>query len=209
MFLLHKGPALDGLIRKIQASNILSEAESGNLFAWHAQVAAVYPRHEPAEMVSSHNDLFKPDNILFDGDRVWLVDWEAAFLNDRYADLATVANLLVTDDAEEMVYLQEYFGQPPDEYQRARFFLMEQLVHMFYAMVFLCLSSSTEPKSQNDKPPELQGFPRRMWAGKVNLKENATKIVYGKVHWEQLVHNTRQTRFNEALRIVSNRHPRS
>src|ERR1022692_2472698 len=33
--------------------------------------------------VSSHNDL-TPENSLFDGDRGWLVDWEAAFLNDRY-----------------------------------------------------------------------------------------------------------------------------
>jgi hypothetical protein len=61
-------------------------------------------------MVSSHNDFFKPDNILFDGHRLWLVDWEAAFLNDRYADLAVVASLVVTNDAEERVYLQEYFG---------------------------------------------------------------------------------------------------
>ena len=70
-------------------------------------------------MVSSHNDLFKPDNILFDGKRVWLVDWEAAFLNDRYADLAVAANLVVTNNAEERVYLQEYFGGPPDQYQLA------------------------------------------------------------------------------------------
>ena len=88
-------------------------------------------------MVSSHNDLFKPDNILFDGSRVWLVDWEAAFLNDRYADLAVVANLVATNETEERIYLQEYFGQPADAYQLARLFLMKQITHMFYAMAFL------------------------------------------------------------------------
>ena len=40
------------------------------------------------------------------------MDWEATFLNDRYADLAAVANQLITNDKEEMVYLQEYFGAP-------------------------------------------------------------------------------------------------
>ena len=100
MFLINKGPALDGFIRRFQAANILPKGESEELFARYAQMAAVYPRHD-ADMVSSHNDLFKPDNILFDGHRVWLVDWEAAFLNDRYADLAVVANLVVTNDAEE------------------------------------------------------------------------------------------------------------
>src|SRR5262249_9159598 len=68
--------------------------------------------HDP-DMVSSHNDLFKPDNILFDGQRVWLVDWEAAFRNDRYADLAVVANLVVANEAEERVYLREYSEHRP------------------------------------------------------------------------------------------------
>jgi hypothetical protein len=32
------------------------------------------------------------------------------------------------------------------------------------------------------------------------------KIVYGRVHWERLLQNVRQARYNEALRIVSDRH---
>ena len=55
---------------------------------------------------------------------------KAAFVNDRYFDLAIVANFLVNNDAEEKTFLQEYFGQPPDEYQLARFFLMRQVMHM-------------------------------------------------------------------------------
>jgi len=208
MFLLHPGPALDGFIQKFQAANILSQCESEQLFAWHAQVAAVYPQHDP-DMVSSHNDLFKPDNILFDGNRVWLVDWEAAFLNDRYADLAVVANLVVANDAEEKIYLQQYFGQPPDDYQLARFFLMQQIVHMFYAMAFLFLGSSGKPVEQSERAPGFRDFQRRFWSGEVNLRDNEMKIVYGRVHWEQLVQNMRQPRFNEALRIVSDRHARS
>ena len=37
-------------------------------------------RRAPAS-VSSHNDL-NPRNVLYDGQRLWLVDWEAAFRND-------------------------------------------------------------------------------------------------------------------------------
>ena len=50
---------------------------------------------------------------FIDGDRIWLVDWEAAFLNDRYADLAVVANLFVHSEEDEQVFLQEYLGRPP------------------------------------------------------------------------------------------------
>jgi Phosphotransferase enzyme family len=203
MFLINKGPALDGFLQKFQAANLLPTGESQELFAMYAQVSRAYPHHAP-EMVSSHNDLFKPDNILFDGRRVWLVDWEAAFLNDRYADLAVVANLVVTNEAQERVYLEEYFGELPNEYQLARFFLMRQVAHMFYAMGFLFLGSAGQPIDWSETVPEYGDFHRRIWAGEVNLADKHTKIVYGRVHWERLLDNARQSRYNEALRIVSN-----
>jgi aminoglycoside phosphotransferase (APT) family kinase protein len=203
-FLIGKGTAVDGFIQRFQAANILPEGESQELLARYAQLVAAYPRHDP-DMVSSHNDVFKPDNILFDGHRVWLVDWEAAFLNDRYADLAVVANLVVTNDAEERVYLQEYFGQPPDRYQLARFFLMQQVAHIFYAMVFLLLGSSGRQLNLGENAPGFRDFHRRMWAGEVDLADNQTKTVYGWAHREQLLFNMRQARFYEAVRIVSDR----
>jgi len=196
---------LDGFLQKCQAANILPKAESEEFFARYAEVAAVYP-YDDVEMVSSHNDLFKPDNILFDGQRVWLVDWEAAFLNDRYADLAVVANQVVTNDEEAMVYLQEYFGAVPDKYQLARFHLMQQLTHVFYTMAFLFLGSSGKPSDWSGAVPEFTDYHRRMWAGEVDLADPDVKIVYGKVHWARLVHNVQQARYSEALRIVSDRH---
>ena len=205
MFLINKGTAVDGFIQRFRAANILPEGETEDLLARYAQLTAVYPSHDP-DMVSSHNDLFKPDNILFDRHRVWLVDWEAAFLNDRYADLAVVANQVVTNDAEERVYLQEYFGQPPDQYQLARFFLMQQVAHIFYAMGFLFLGSSGKPVNESENPPKFRDFQQRIWAGEVNLKGNDMKIVYGRVHQEQLLQNMKQARFDEAVRIVSDRH---
>ena len=204
-FLLDRGPALDGYLQKFQAANILPKAECEEFFARYAELAAVYP-HDDLEMVSSHNDLFKPDNILFDGQRVWLVDWEAAFLNDRYADLAVVANQVVTNDEEEMVYLQEYFGAAPDQYQLARFHLMQQLAHLFYTLAFLFLGSLGKPIDWSGTVPEFSDYHRRMWAGEIDLADNDVKIVYGRVHWERLLQNVRQARYNKALRIVSDRH---
>ena len=155
-------------------------------------------------MVSCHSDL-KPENIVFDGQRVWLVGWQAAFVNDRYFDLAVAANFVVTNNADEWTYLEQYFGQRPDEYQRARFFLMRQVVHMFAAAVFLLLGSAGKPISQSENLPSFRDFHRRIWAGEVNLADNDLKILYGMVHWEQLLQNMRRTRFDEALGIVSKR----
>lgn len=158
-FLLNRVPALDGYLQKFQAANILPGAESEEFFARYAELAAVYP-HDDLEMVSSHNDLFKPDNILFDGRRVWLVDWEAAFRNDRYADLAVVANQVVTNDDEEMVYLREYFGAAPDSYQLARFHLMQQIAHLFYTLAFLFLGSLGKPVDRSGTVPEFSDYHR-------------------------------------------------
>jgi hypothetical protein len=204
-FLINKGPALDGFLQKFQAANILPKAESEEFFARYAELAAVYP-HDDAEMVSSHNDVFKPDNILFDGQRVWLVDWEAAFLNDRYADLAAVANHVVRDDEEELVYLQEYFGAAPDRYQLARFHLMQQISHLFYTMAFLHLGAMGKPIDWSGTVPEFRDYHRRMWAGEVDLADKDVKIVYGRVHWERLLQNVGRARYREALRIVADRH---
>ncbi|HLG95771.1 MAG TPA: phosphotransferase [Bryobacteraceae bacterium] len=206
MFLMHDAKAADEFTGKFRAANILSDADTNQLLAWRAQLAAVYNRLD-AEMVSSHNDLLKPDNILFDGKRVWLVDWEAAFLNDRYVDLAVVANLIVTDDAEESEFLQEYFGQAPSDYQLARFFLMRQITHLFYAMVFLLLGSAGQPVDWSEKAPGFEDFQRRMWAGEVNLADRATRIAWGRIQWERLVENMASARFQEALRIASDGRP--
>lgn len=195
--------AHNGFIWRFRSASLVSRNEIDEVFTRYEQVCAAYARLG-SDMVSCHNDL-KPENILFDGQRVWLVDWQAALVNDRYFDLAVVANFVVTNDADELVYLEQYFGQQPDEYQRARFFLMRQIMHMFYATVFLLLGSAGKPISQSGKLPSFREFHQRIWAGEVNLADSGLKIVYGRVHWEQLQENMRQTRFDEALRIVSER----
>ncbi len=199
MFLLNKGPALDGFWQMIRTKNLLPEDVSEEVFARFAEIAAVYP-HDEADMVSSHNDLFKPDNVLFDGERVWLVDWEAAFRNDRYADMAVMANMLVRSDAEESDFLEAYFGRPADEYQRAKLFLMQQVAHVFYGLVFLMQGV---PLDLAEPGPGYGEFQRQFWAGEVKLEDKQTKMVYGRVHLERLLQNARCARFRESLRVVA------
>ena len=203
-FLLDKGPAVDEWIKRFQAANTLPEEANEQFFALYAEIAAAYPNDE-LEMVSSHNDLFKPDNILFDGQRVWLADWEASFLNDRYADLAVVANQLVTNEEEEIAYLQEYFRVPPNEYQLARFHLMQQLVHLFYTMAYLFFGSSGKPVDWSGTAPNIRDYQRQLWDRQVDLVSREEKILYARVNWERLLHNVRQRRYAEALRTLSHR----
>jgi aminoglycoside phosphotransferase (APT) family kinase protein len=196
--------AMNGFVRRFQAAKIMPESETGELFQGYARVAGVYPRHD-SDMVSSHNDL-KPENILFDGDRVWLVDWEAGFLNDQFLDLAVVANFVVTNDAEEEAYLRTYFGEAAGEYRRARFYLMRQLLHMFYPVVLMLWGRTGKPVDSNGKAPGFRDFHDRMWAGEISLATDEAKLQYARVHMNQFLRNMREVRFQDALRIVSGGH---
>ena len=200
-FLLNKGPALDGFMGRFLGGKALPDADCAEFTACLAELAAVYP-YDDSAMVASHNDQLKPDNILFDGQRIWFIDWEAAFLNDRYVDLAMIANQVVTSDEEESVYLREYFDAPPSEYQRARFHLMQQLTHLFYTMGFLTLGAAGQPVDWSGEVPGFGEFQRRWWSGEINIGSNESKLLAGKVHWKQLLHNVRQPRYKEALSII-------
>jgi thiamine kinase-like enzyme len=193
---------MEGFIRKFQQAKILTESMTEELFKQYERLAAIYPYND-TDLVSCHNDL-KPENILFDGQRAWLVDWEAAFLNDRYMDLAVVANFVVRSDEDEMEYLRSYFGEAADEYRHALFFLARQLTHMFYLTVFMLLGSQGKPVDPNMEKPGFRDFHDRIWSGEISLADNEAKLQYAWVHMEQVLKNMRSERFEEALRIVSN-----
>jgi len=203
-FLLQKGPAVDGILQRCKSMGVLPQDQMEELLARHAKLASVCSPQD-SELAPSHNDLFKPDNMLFDGRRTWLIDWEAAFQNDRYADLAAAANMIVAGDAEEDVFLREFFGQPPGGYQRARFFLMQQVAHIFYTLAFLILQSGGQPIDWNEPAPDYDEFQRRFWTGDIKLDETPAKIAFGRVHWERLRRNVQSPRYQESLRIVSGR----
>jgi aminoglycoside phosphotransferase (APT) family kinase protein len=196
--------AMDGFVRKFQAAKILPEGEAEELFEGYRRVASVYPRDD-SNMVSSHNDL-KPENVLFDGERVWLVDWEAGFRNDRYADLAVVANFVVTNDAEEDAYLRTYFGEAAGEYRVARLYLMRQFLHVFYPAVLVLFGLAGKAIGSSKEAPGFREFHDRIWAGEVSLASDEAKLQYARVHMNQFLRNIREARFQEALRIVSDRH---
>ena len=192
----------DGAIRKFYAAKILPESMIEDVFQQYERIKKLYPRNDE-DLVSCHNDL-KPDNILFDGDRVWLVDWEAAFLNDRYTELAVVANFVVTSRNDEKDYLESYFGGELTEYHQARFFLMQQMMHMIYFSFFMSLGTADgKPIDLNITKPGFREFHNRLWEGNIHLSDKDAQQQYAWVHLEQVRHNLQLKRFDEALHIVS------
>ena len=202
--------AMDGLVRWLRASNLLPESAVGELFRGYDDLIRVYPRDD-AELVASHNDL-KPQNMIFDGKRIWLVDWESAFLNDPYVDLAVVANFFVKDEAGEENYLKGYFGEPAGgfapfwEYRRARFYLMRQALSMFYAALLISFATRAGFSVDADMttPLDFREFHRRLISGGIDTLQPEAQVQYAKVHMNEALRNMRTRRFKDALTRVGN-----
>jgi Ser/Thr protein kinase RdoA (MazF antagonist) len=193
--------AMDRLVSAFRAANLLPPDQLDELFRRYADLIKVYPRND-AELVASHNDV-KPQNMVFDGERLWLVDWEAAFLNDRYVDLSISANFFVRDD-REAAYLAAYFGTPATPYQHARFYLMRQALHVFYgAFLLVTAARAGTPIDSMAPAPDFRDFHERLISGEVDLTTPEAKVQYALVHLAAAQRQIRTPRFEEALALVA------
>jgi len=76
---------------------------------------AVRPRPPGDQMVLCHNDPYHL-NFLDDGERLWLIDWEYAGMNDPMYDLAGIGYTL--DNAGRDLLLESYYGEVTPETRR-------------------------------------------------------------------------------------------
>ncbi|SDO84571.1 phosphotransferase [Afipia sp. GAS231] len=133
--------------------------------------------------VSSHND-FLPRNLLFDGKRLWLIDWENAFCNDPLVDLATALDNFAPSLALEEVLLQACLGRPPDRHLRERLALARSLTRLFYAGVLFSASASA-PRARPDadlSAPTAAEFERSIRDRRLLPETPETSHVLGKMY---------------------------
>jgi len=195
--------AINNFIGKLLERKTLPEEILTDLSEIYSKITNIYPRNS-SDQVSCHNDL-KPENMLFDGDSLWLVDWEAAFLNDRYFDLAIVANFVVMNEDDEKEYLKGYFGENVNEYHLARFFLMRQLLHISYFAAFMLFGGAPGSQVELTLPkPDFREFNDGVWAGEISLANFGERQQYAWAHLARLKENLQQRRFHDSLAIVSN-----
>ncbi|MBX3498399.1 MAG: phosphotransferase family protein [Alphaproteobacteria bacterium] len=78
----------------------------------------------PIDLVFGHNDLLA-GNLLDDGNRLWLIDWDYAGFNSPLFDLGGLASNNGFDAAHERALLTRYFGQAPDDLMMRRYAAMK------------------------------------------------------------------------------------
>lgn len=60
-------------MQRLVEAKLLPDRLTDEIVSNYTRIKNVYP-YNTEDLVSSHNDL-KPKNIMFDGERAWLVDW--------------------------------------------------------------------------------------------------------------------------------------
>lgn len=92
---------------------------AGQLGTYLAIATEMEAAQRPLPIIFSHNDLL-PANILDDGKRLWLIDFEYAGFSTAMFDLAGLASNAGLDEGESEALLTAYFKSAPDrELKRA------------------------------------------------------------------------------------------
>ena len=182
----HEGPAIPGLfipLRIVEAYRALAVARGVPIPPEYALAQAIARRIElalitnPLEMQPCHND-FLPGNLIDDGTRMRIVDWEYAGMGDPFFDLGNFSINNDLTDAEDAAFLAAYDG--PDAPRRDR---LARLV------LFRVISD----------------FREAMWAV---LQQGISALdvdfrAYAAEHYDRLLANAATPRFERALREVT------
>lgn len=197
---------VEGLITEFKTSQMLTGAAFDNCFAYYEVIKTHYPWYD-SDRVSSHNDL-NPNNMIFDGEKIWIIDWDAAFGNDRYVDLAIIANFFAAADQEEHLMLETYFGDNLNEYHKARFFIMRQICRIVYAMLMFRLANSSK-EDEGSHDPDMQeatmaAVRKQLMNGQLNLAEYRGQLLFGKAMLNEALNNMQSARFDNCIKQLIN-----
>ena len=197
--------SVDAFISPQALSNLVPSAQLEALFAGHGRLRAAY-RTRDGDRVSSHLDL-NPANILFDGRRIWLIDWYSAFVADRYSDLASLVNWLASDPASEARLTSTYFGAPMDENQAARLYLMRQSNHLFLGAMFLMGAAAERPEAVGPEDisagPDLEALRDQLKTGRFAMTDYKNRVAYGRARLAEALGNMQGEAFRSALARVA------
>jgi aminoglycoside phosphotransferase (APT) family kinase protein len=186
----------------VRSSRLFAEGLLDPHAAGFEQVRAAY-RWDEAALVSSHNDP-NAQNVLYDGERLWLVDWETAYRNDPLTDVAILAENFAQTPALEQTLVAAWLGNPPDRELLARLALMRQLTRLYYAGLLLSFAAAT-PRAAPETDlgaPTPDEFRAAVARGEHAPGSGATLFALGKMQLAGFLSGMSAPGFDEALAIA-------
>ncbi|HEY1812689.1 MAG TPA: phosphotransferase [Kofleriaceae bacterium] len=126
-----------------------------------------------------HNDI-NPTNVVYDGERVVLIDWDTAGPNDPLIDLAAASVFLRLDDAGSRALLAAHDGAPVIGELPARFAYCRRLVATAVGTIFLHLARAVGHAGSSDgEPLTMTECFEAMRAGRLDLTAAGGRWTFG------------------------------
>lgn len=172
---------VEGMLHKVSGLGVFAEGALAPHIEEAARLSAEL-EWEPDLFVSAHNDP-NPGNILFDGARLWLIDWESAYRNHRLVDLAIIADSLAATPELEDVLLSSWLGRTPDGALLASFAGVRRLTRLYYAC-FLVDAGAPRDGRQVPTPPPAGEIGRAIAGGSLAKGSAAASFTLGVAYLE-------------------------
>jgi aminoglycoside phosphotransferase (APT) family kinase protein len=130
--------------------------------------------------VPSHNDM-NPTNVLWDGARAWLVDWDASGLTHPYYDLAVLSMFLRLEDSVALDLLGRQEGTRISPEQADTFRALRRLGGILCGTMFFRLAGELTPvvPKHLDETPTLLQFYARLRTGELALRSPFGQAMFG------------------------------
>jgi Phosphotransferase enzyme family len=143
-----------------------------------ARLRAEPPPPFDGPLVLCHNDV-NPTNLIFDGERVLLLDWDTAAPHSPTYDLAAAAVFLRMDEATCLALLSAHDGAPVTELP-PRFGYDRRLVGVLAGSAFLHLArQSGHPGDPDAAAPALADVYAQLRAGTLSPATAAGQWAFG------------------------------
>lgn len=194
--------ALERMLAFIRNANLFAPGLLDPHTEEFGRISAAYPRDAMAP-VSSHNDP-NPHNVIFNGERLWLIDWETAYRNDPLVDIAIMLDQQASTPELEAALLHAWLGRAPDRALKARLTLMRPVTRLYYAsLCFTMFAGMPREKPDDDlSAPTPEEFRRMAEDGRISPAMPQTLYILGKMQLAGFLSGVSAPGFAEALAIA-------
>ncbi len=158
--------------------------------------------------VPCHKEL-NGNNILFDGQRIYFIDWEASENCDPFVDLAIASIFFINNREREGAFLKYYFKKEPTAKQQAHLYLMKQVCLSFYAFKSLRRVIKSGKMDLSKEQVDLNSFPSYQELV-LNYFNGCSKVcdindfkIFTYVFLREALNNIRSSKFRESIQMLA------
>jgi hypothetical protein len=196
---------LDSLSRLVASLGMSGRVAPGLLdrhVQGFARLRAAYP-WDPSTHVAGHNDP-NPFNLLSDGSRLWLIDWETANRNDPFVDLATADSHVATTPELRDAFLRASLGREPTPVDEARLGLMGLCVQLFAGCILLTIVEDADrPRHEDLDAMTPDQFGAAIAAGELVAGQPRTTLAFAKLVLRQFAEGVSSPAADEWMRVAA------